>query len=143
VKQILRKLFDGQRTARPTARLARPVRLGLECLDDRLLPSITAIGSASDVTGSSTPGQYATPDEAAARAGNGKFAMTWAGDGASGSGIYARLFDANGAALAAPTRIAGTSSGKDFGPTIEKNAMFDHRRDSPFTGEELPKIEAR
>jgi hypothetical protein len=123
VKLFLRKLFGGQGTARPTARPARPVRLGLECLDDRLLPSITATGAAFDVTGSSTPGQYATPDEATARAGNGRFAMTWAGDGAYGSGIYARLFDASGAALTGPTRIVGTSSGKDFGPTI---AMSDN-----------------
>jgi hypothetical protein len=118
MKQFFRRLFGVRHPVHP-ARQARPQ---LESLGDRLLPSATPLGPAFDVSGVSYANQYASPDRTVARAANGNFAVTWWGDGASGSGIYVRLFNASGAPLTSATRIAGTSYGKDFDSTI---AMSD------------------
>jgi hypothetical protein len=70
VKQFLRKLFGGHRKAKPTTGQPRSVQLGVECLDDRLLPSVTAFGAGFVAPGNPVAGW--SPD------GNvGQFAVVW------------------------------------------------------------------
>src|SRR4051794_37896834 len=94
----LHKWFRGWGKARrSTPRRPGKVRLGVESLGERVLPSVTPLGPAFDVSGS-TPGQPVYAHHCVARAANGNFAVTWR-DGFDGQGVYARLFNARGAPL--------------------------------------------
>lgn len=120
MKQLIRRLFGTRSPVRP-ARQAPQARPQIESLSDRVLPSVTPLGPAFDVSGVPYGNQYASSDRTVARAANGNFAVTWAGDGAYGTGIYYRLFNAAGAPLTAAARLTGTSY-SDSQPTI---AMSD------------------
>jgi hypothetical protein len=100
----------------------RRARPELERLEDKSLWSGTPLGAAFDVTGVYYGNQQVGSDRTVARAGNGKFAVTWSGLGGSGVGIYARLYSAGGSPLTGPMRISGTG-GADSSPTV---AMSDN-----------------
>src|SRR5262245_3839105 len=114
---LLRRLFATQSSARSAIR-PRPVRLGLESLDERVLLSATPLG---DITGYTYGNQYATGDRTVARSiSSGDYVFTWEASG-SGGGIYARLFRSDGVALTAPIHLGSTNDQADWCPSVAMN----------------------
>jgi subtilase family serine protease len=87
MKQFPRKLFGARGKARPNARRPRSVRLGVERLDDRVLLSSGALGSALDSPVVSYPNQPASSDRTVAPAADGQFAPACTLAHGAGDGI--------------------------------------------------------
>jgi hypothetical protein len=119
------RLFGGG-AGRPPAR-HRSARLGLEQLDQRVLPSITPLGYPTDVTGQVFGNQHVSSTRTVARDANGNYAVTWQDTDYYHGGIFVRLFNAGGTALTAPIHVQGTSGGlgtrSDGRPSIAMNAQ--------------------
>ena len=109
---LLRRLFSRERFHSPAR-----TSLGVQLLEDRSLPA-AALGPAVDVTGVNYGGQYLEGERTVARADNGNYAIVWEGVGASGDGVYVRLFNAAGGTLSGPQKIAGTSLAQDSKATV-------------------------
>src|SRR5262245_9339466 len=119
----LSRIFGSEASAaqRGPAR-RRSARLGLEQLDQRVLPSITPLGSPVAVSGQTFGHQFASSDRTVARAANGNYAVTWSASNSDGSsGIFVRLFQGNGTALTAPIHV-NTTNAADIQPSIAMNA---------------------
>jgi hypothetical protein len=121
--KFFRKLFGTSTRTRPASR-PRSTRLELESLGERLMLSATPLQvQPTDVTGVASAGQVFNSNQPSvsgqtlARSSDGKYAVTWEGPGASGNGIYVRLYDKSGNALTGPVHVAGTDS-RDHEPTI-------------------------
>src|SRR5262245_20321713 len=87
MKQFPRKLFGARGKDRPNARRPRPVRLGVERLDDRVLLSLGALGSAWDVPGVSDPNPPASSDRTVAPAASGPSVLARTHAQGAGDGI--------------------------------------------------------
>ncbi len=121
MKQLFRTLF-GARGAAPPAPRRRSVRLGLESLDERIVPA--TVQRLGDLTGSALGNQdMASSDRTVARStGAGNYAVVWRAEGSGGDGLFVRLFRADNTPLTGPVHIASTTSAEDFGPSIAMNA---------------------
>jgi hypothetical protein len=120
VVRFLTQLFGKTRTR--TTPVGR-TRLGVEQLGNRVMPAVTALASAVDVSGLARGGQslpYSTSalssdggERSVASASNGNYAVVWkdiGASGATGAGIYTRLFNSAGTALTGPMFVPGSNA---------------------------------
>jgi hypothetical protein len=116
---LFNQLF-GTQVKGKRAPVRRPIRLGLETLDERVLPSVSSLG---DATGFYYGNQYASSDRTVARStSTGNYAVTFQGTNYGGNGIYVRLFNAAGTPLTGPIHVGSTTSAGDYSPSITMNA---------------------
>jgi len=105
---LLRTLF--KTPARPTRRRAA---LTVEQLNDRLLPSVSPVAPAFDVSGQDhhlglDPSSMG--ERSVGRAANGNFVAVWESADANTGGVYYRLFDTAGKPLTGATLVEGTDN---------------------------------
>jgi hypothetical protein len=120
---MLRALSIHKSSCGRSARCRQQVRLALEALEERCVPSAT-VQVLGDFTGSLVGTQQSYNGRTVARDTNtGNYAVTWMANDPTHNGIYARLFRADNTPLTGPVHIASTIYGNDYDPNIAMNAQ--------------------
>jgi hypothetical protein len=106
----LRQLFRSLSARRAPARRAPTSRPGLEQLEDRLIPTATAVGSTFDVSGVLGGGQDTRSSRSVAKVLSGPYAGNFGVVWKDSNGLTFRLFKPDGTAAAAAVHVPGTAA---------------------------------